>query len=129
MSITCEGGKVVKYTESHEWISMEGSVGIVGVSSYAQSELGDIVYVELPKVGAEVTAGEEVAVLESTKAAADVYTPLSGVIEEVNEQLLDQPELVNDSPEGEGWLFKLKVTQPEELERLMDQEKYKTFVS
>ena len=115
----------MRYTESHEWVRAEGKEATVGVSDYAQGELGDIVYVELPTIGAEVTAGEEIAVLESTKAAADVYTPLSGKVVAVNEQLNDQPELINQAAEGEGWIFKITLTKPEELDALMDTSNYK----
>ena len=110
----------MKFTESHEWIACANGIGTVGVTNHAQHELGDIVYVELPKVGKEVKAGEEAAVLESTKAAADVYSPVSGTIVEVNTALNDASELVNKSPEKEGWLFKVKLIAPQELDKLMD---------
>jgi glycine cleavage system H protein len=113
-----------KYSESHEWIELEGNVGTVGVTDYAQKELGDIVYVELPKVDREVTKGNEVVVLESTKAAADVYTPVSGKILAVNTELLTEAQKVNQSPENEGWLFKIELTDPEELSGLMSLEEY-----
>ncbi len=114
----------MKYTESHEWIKLEGKLATVGVSDHAQQELGDIVYVELPKVSKEVKAGEEVVVLESTKAAADVYSPVSGRIIEVNELLCDHSELVNESPEENGWLFKIELNDLTELDSLMDKESY-----
>ncbi len=114
----------MKFTESHEWIEVQNGLGIVGISNHAQNELGDIVYIELPLIGKSVKAGEEVAVLESTKAAADVYSPATGVIEEVNSKLSDHPELVNSSPQKDGWLFKIKVISPEEVDMLMDAEKY-----
>ena len=114
----------MKFTETHEWIEVEDAIGTVGITEYAQKELGDIVYVELPKVGKEVKAGDEVAVLESTKAAADVYTPVSGTIFEVNKTLEHASELVNSSAEKEGWLFKIKLSQPQELDKLLDKAAY-----
>lgn len=118
----------MKYTESHEWIKVQGKVGTVGVSHYAQKELGDIVFVELPGVGRTVDKGEEVAVLESTKAAADVYAPVSGKIVAVNPDLGDAPELINSAPEEEGWLFKIELTQPVETEALLSAESYQKRV-
>src|SRR5688500_16653619 len=106
----------MKFTESHEWIEVHSNVGVVGITDYAQKELDDIVYIELPKVGKHVKAGEEAAVLESTKAAADVYSPVSGTIIEVNQSLVTASELVNRSPEKEGWLFKIKLSDPQELD-------------
>lgn len=114
----------MKFSETHEWIEVEENIGTVGVSNHAQKELGDIVYVELPQVGKAVKAGEEIAVLESTKAAADVYTPVSGTIMEVNTTLTTASEKVNQSPENEGWLFKIKLCDPEELNKLMDAKDY-----
>jgi glycine cleavage system H protein len=114
----------MKYTQTHEWIKVEGLVGTVGVSSYAQGELGDIVYVELPKIAKQVKAGEEASVLESTKAAADVYTPVSGKIVAINSKLSDNPELVNQSPQEMGWLFKIELSNPKELDALMDEKDY-----
>lgn len=114
----------MKFAGTHEWIEVDQEVGTVGVSEHAQEELGDIVYVELPELGREVKAGEEAAVLESTKAAADIYTPVSGVIVEVNEKLNDVSELVNESPEQAGWLFRVRLTQPEEMNVLMSPEEY-----
>lgn len=113
-----------KFTESHEWIAVNGNIGTVGVTDHAQKELGDIVYVELPEVGKEITASSEAAVLESTKAAADVYSPASGTIIAINEALNDQSELVNSSAEDAGWLFKLELENPSELESLMDEAAY-----
>jgi glycine cleavage system H protein len=114
----------MKFSETHEWIHLDNDVGTVGISNHAQKELGDIVFVELPKIGKNVKAGEEVAVLESTKAAADVYCPVSGTILEVNTNLSNASELVNQSPEKEGWLFKIKLSNPEELKELMEEEIY-----
>lgn len=114
----------MKFSETHEWIHIDNDVGTVGISNHAQKELGDIVFVELPKIGKNVKAGEEVAVLESTKAAADVYSPVSGTILEVNANLSNASELVNQSPEKEGWLFKIKLSNLEELKELMEEEIY-----
>lgn len=119
----------MKYTESHEWIEINNGIATVGVTDHAQKELGDIVYVELPSVGKDVKAGEEAAVLESTKAAADVYAPISGTIVEVNKTLADASELINKSPERDGWIFKLKVVNPSELDKLMDEQSYKAMLS
>lgn len=115
----------MKFTDSHEWIEMENSdVGIVGVSNHAQEELGDIVYVELPAVGKKVKMAQEAAVLESTKAAADVYAPVSGTIVEVNTALKTNPELINRSAEKEGWLYKIRLDNPSEFDHLMDRAAY-----
>lgn len=118
----------MKYTESHEWVKVEGDIGTVGISQYAQKELGDIVYVELPKVEYAVKAGEVTAVLESTKAAADVYSPVSGTIVAVNSSLKEASELINQSPEDKGWLFKVALTNSDELNSLMDESTYQTMV-
>ena len=112
------------YTETDEWAKKEDDVVVVGVTDYAQKKLRDIVGVELPEVGREVRAGEVVASLESVKAAADVYAPVSGKIVEVNERLEEEPELINNDPYGEGWLFKIEVADPRELEKLLTPEKY-----
>ena len=110
-----------KYTESHEWIEVDQGVGVVGITHHAQESLGEIVYVELPEVGKSIHAGSEASVLESTKAAVDVYAPVSGAIIEVNEKLKEQAELVNQAAETDGWLFKIKLSNPDELKLLMDQ--------
>lgn len=115
----------MKFTESHEWIELKEGIATVGISDHAQHELGEIVYVELPKVGNEVKAGEEAAVLESTKAAADIYAPVSGKIQEVNTLLGENPGLVNESPEDAGWLFKMVVANPHELDFLLDPDAYR----
>jgi glycine cleavage system H protein len=114
----------MKFTQTHEWIKVQDNIGTVGISSYAQQELGDIVYVELPKIGKSVKAGDEAAVLESTKAAADVYSPVSGLILEINENLKNDASLINSSAEKEGWLFKIKLSDPKELDALMDEPGY-----
>jgi len=108
----------MKYTETHEWVELEGDVATVGITDYAQKELGEIVYVELPEVGLEIEKDAEVIVLESTKAAVDIYTPLSGTLVEVNEQLRKHPQLINESPTKKGYLFKIKVSNPEQIEKL-----------
>lgn len=115
---------MMKFTETHEWVDVENGIGVVGVSKYAQKELGDIVYVELPKMNKEVKAGQEAAVLESTKAAADVYSPVSGTIIEINNDLLSSPEMINQAPETKGWLFKVKLNSSQELDKLMDKDAY-----
>lgn len=114
----------MKYTESHEWVQLDNGEATVGVTNHAQKELGEIVFVELPQVGKQIKAGEEAAVLESTKAAADVYSPLSGTITEVNKLLNETSELINQSPEQNGWIFKLKTTDNKEYDRLMDADAY-----
>lgn len=118
----------MKYAETHEWIDAKEGKGRVGISVYAQKELGEIVYVELPKVGQEVQAGEEVAVLESTKAAADIYSPVSGKITAVNKQVKDEPSLMNTAPEGKGYLFEMILTHPEELEALTSKDEYHRWI-
>lgn len=118
------GETLMKYTQSHEWITVNGNVGTVGVSHFAQKELGDIVYVELPDIGSQVKKGEEIAVLESTKAAADVYTPVSGKVVAVNQDLNEAPELINQDPEGAGWLYRIELTQQAELEPMLTAEAY-----
>lgn len=117
------------YTITHEWVEAHGRIATIGVSDFAQQELGDIVYVELPEVGKNVQAGAEIAVLESTKAAADVYTPLSGKIIEVNQNLKEKAELINASPEKEGWLFKIELSDLDELKSLLDTDGYERLIS
>jgi glycine cleavage system H protein len=114
----------MKFTESHEWIEVKDDVGTVGISDHAQKELGEIVYVELPEEGKSVKAGKEAAVLESTKAAADVYSPVSGTILSTNKNLTSKPDLVNISPEKDGWIYTIKLSAPEELNSLMSWEIY-----
>ena len=114
----------MKFTETHEWIEVKNGIATVGVTDFAQKELGDIVYVELPKIGKQVKKSEEAVVLESTKAAADVYAPVSGAIVEINSALNENPELVNLSPEKEGWLFKLALADAKEFDSLLNRESY-----
>ena len=117
------------FTEDHEWIEVDGSTATVGVTDYAQSQLGDIVFVEVPGEGASVTKGGEAAVVESVKAASDVYSPVSGTVTEGNPALEDDPALVNSAPESEGWFFKLTIADTGELDGLMDESAYKDFVA
>lgn len=118
------------FTQEHEWIEVEGGVGAtIGITEYAANQLGDVVFVEVPEAGREVAKGDEAAVVESVKAASDVYAPVSGSITEGNEALADDPSLVNSDPEGAGWFFKLRLTHPSELEELMDEAAYKQFVA
>ena len=115
------------FTEEHEWIDVEGDSATIGITDYAQEQLGDIVFVETPQSGTELAKGAEAAVVESVKAASDVYAPISGTVTEGNAALDDDPELVNSSPEEEGWFFRLTVSDASELEGLMDEAAYKTF--
>lgn len=112
------------YTEDHEWIAVDGDDATVGITDHAQSQLGDLVYVELPETGRAVAKGEDAVVVESVKAASDVYAPVSGEITEVNAALNDDPEMVNKGAETTGWLFKLKLSDASELEALMDRDAY-----
>lgn len=119
----------MKYTDSHEWIEMEtADTARMGITAYAQNELGDVVYVELPTVGRQINARQEIAVLESTKAAADVYSPVSGVITEVNAKLSTAPELINQAAEEGGWICKIRLSNPAELDLLMEQEDYQAML-
>jgi glycine cleavage system H protein len=115
---------LTKYTEDHEYIRVENGIGIVGVSNYAQEKLGDVTFVELPAKGQKIKKRSPVAVVESVKAASDIYAPASGVIVEVNEELNDKPELINQDAEGAGWILKIELTHPEELDTLMDLDPY-----
>ena len=117
------------YTEDHEWVEVDGDIGTVGISEYAQSQLGDIVFVETPDEGKEIAKGDDVAVVESVKAASDVYSPVSGTVLEGNPALADTPEMVNEDPEGDGWFFKLTLSDPSEVESLMNESAYAEFVS
>lgn len=118
----------MKFTESHEWIKVEDGIGVVGITHHAQKELGEVVYIELPSVGKHVKAGEEVAVLESTKAAADIYTPVSGEIIEINQSLQHFAEKINQSPESEGWLFKIKLVNDSEIDSLLHLQEYQHLI-
>lgn len=117
------------FTKDHEWIAVEGSEATVGITDYAQSQLGDITFVEVPAVDAAVSKGDSASVVDSVKAASDVYAPVSGTVTVVNGALEDQPELVNSDAEGEGWLWKMALSDPSELEGLMDEATYQTFIA
>ncbi len=116
------------YTETHEWVEVEDDVATTGITDFAQEQLGDLVYVELPEVGSSVVAGEVCGVIESVKAASDLYAPLSGEVVEVNEDLTDAPELINKDPYGDGWMFRIKLSDSSELDALLDAERYQKFV-
>lgn len=118
----------VRYTKDHEYVRVEGDVAVVGISDYAQQQLGDVVFVELPEIGKVVTKGGEAAVVESVKAASEVYAPLSGEVVEVNAELEGAPGLVNEAPEGKGWFMKLKLSNPAELDELLNEHAYKDFL-
>ena len=118
----------MKFTDSHEWIKVENGIGIVGITHHAQNELGEVVYIELPSVGKRVKAGQEVAVLESTKAAADIYAPVSGEIIEINQSLNGFADKINKHPEAEGWLFKIKLDNFSEMEALLTHEQYRSLI-
>lgn len=115
------------FTDEHEWIDIDGDIGTVGITDYAQSQLGDITFVELPNAGDILKKGDTPCVVESVKAASDVYTPVSGEVTEANVTLDDQPDLVNSAADSDGWLFKLKLSDASELEGLMDEAGYKSF--
>lgn len=118
----------MKFTRDHEWIELDGDEATIGISDYAQDQLGDVVYVELPEPGAKVTKGSEAAVVESVKAASEVYAPVSGEVTARNDALDDNPALVNESAEGEGWFYRMKLDDPSELDGLMDRKAYEEFV-
>jgi glycine cleavage system H protein len=118
----------VRYTKEHEYIRVEGDTGVVGITDYAQGQLGDVVFVELPEVGRAVAKGSEAAVVESVKAASEVYAPVSGEVIAVNDELEGAPGTVNEDPTGRGWFLKLKVENPSELDDLMTEEQYREFV-
>ena len=118
-----------RFTEDHEWIEVKGNTGKVGITDHAQSELGDIVYVELPEVGAEISVGDEAAVIESVKAAGEVKSPVSGKVLAVNETLVDNPATVNESAEGDGWVYEIEIADPGELDTLMDEAAYQAFIA
>ncbi len=116
------------YTREHEWVRIEDGAAICGITDYAQTQLGDVVYVELPEVGVQVARDGEAAVVESTKAASDVYAPLTGTILAVNDRLEESPDLVNESAEDQGWFFRMQIDDEGELDELMDEEGYQAFV-
>jgi glycine cleavage system H protein len=119
---------IVKYTRDHEWIRVDAGTAVIGITDYAQTQLGDVVYVELPAIGRRVEKGKEAAVVESVKAASEIYAPVSGEIIAVNDALSGEPGKVNADPMGEGWFLKLRVADPKELDELMDEAQYQSFV-
>jgi glycine cleavage system H protein len=119
---------ITRFTKSHEYVRVEGGTGVVGITDYAQSQLGDVVFVELPPVGERLSKGAEAATVESVKAASEVNAPVSGEVVEVNSALVDSPGLVNEDPSGEGWFLKIKLTDAAELDRLMDEDAYREFL-
>ena len=118
----------LKYTPEHEWIRVEGNVGTVGITQYAQEQLGDVVFVELPEVGRKAEQGKEIAVVESVKAASEIFAPVSGDVVDVNKALPGTPATVNSDPLGAGWFFKLQLADPAQLAKLMDEAAYKTYI-
>ncbi len=120
--------KDLKYSKTHEWVRMSGEVAVVGITDFAQEKLTDVVFIELPELGKEVKAGSECAVVESVKAASDIYSPISGKITKVNDRLGDEPELLNSAPYGEGWVFELDPSDPGELDSLMSADEYQKTV-
>jgi len=120
---------VLKYSKEHEWVATEGSVATVGITDYAQDQLGEIVYVELPAVGDKISKDDPFGVVEYVKAVVDIYAPLSGIGVEINEDLPESPEVVNEDPYGDGWLVKVKISDPTELDDLMDNEEYEELVA
>jgi glycine cleavage system H protein len=117
-----------KYTSDHEYIRIENDIGTVGISEYAQDKLGDIVFVEVPEIGKQLSKGQEAAVVESVKAASEIYAPVSGEVVEVNEAIVDNPALVNEDPEGEAWFIKLRIANARELDALMSADAYKDYL-
>ena len=119
----------IKFSEDHEWFVVEGDVGKVGITNYAQEQLGDVVHVELPEVGRSLSKGDEAAVIDSVKAASEVYAPVDGEITEINEGLADDFSKVNSDPQGDGWFFKIKMSDASQLDGLMDQAAYDDFIA
>lgn len=119
----------IKISEDHEWVSLDGDTATVGITDYAQNALGDVVFVELPEVGASFAKGDEVAVVESVKAASEIYAPVSGEITAVNAALEDEPDKINQSPLDDGWLFRIRLSDAGEIDELMDEDAYASFVA
>jgi glycine cleavage system H protein len=117
-----------RYTKEHEWIDLQGDSGTIGITDYAQHELGDVVFVELPKVGTKLTAGKPLGTVESVKAVSEIYSPVGGEVTAINETLADSPEKINTDPQGAAWLIKLKVANPSEISALMDAAAYQKYV-
>jgi glycine cleavage system H protein len=120
---------MLKFTEDHEWLCIEGDVATVGITDHAQEQLGDLVFVELPAPGTKPEKGAAAAVVESVKAASDVYAPVSGEVIEINQAIVDEPALVNRDPMGKGWFFKIKISDPSQLERLLDEKAYQAMIA
>ena len=118
----------VVYTKDHEWLKIEGNLVTIGVTQFAQEQLGDVVFIELPEVGGELIAGDEAAVIESVKAAGEIAVPIDGVVVAVNEDLVDQPDLLNSAPETEGWIFQLTPSEDVKISNFMDAEQYQQFI-
>jgi glycine cleavage system H protein len=119
----------LRYTKDHEWVSVKETTGTIGVTHFAQKELGDVVFVELPEVGRKLKAGDEFGTIESVKAVSEVYAPVTGEVVEVNKALVDHPEIVNEDPYGRGWILKVKLSEPAEASSLMDAAAYQTFLT
>src|SRR5438552_8252295 len=119
----------LRFTKDHEWVRLDGDLAVVGITDYAQSQLGDVVYVELPEIGRRVVQGKEAAVVESVKAASEVYAPVTGEVAEVNEALAADPAKVNADPMGDGWFLKLRLDDPKELDGLMDEAAYQRLIA
>jgi glycine cleavage system H protein len=119
----------MRFTKDHEWVELVGDTATIGITAYAAEQLGDVVFVELPEAGKAVKAGDQMAVVESVKAASDVFAPISGEVTAANAELGDTPQTVNDQPEGEGWFVKVKVANPAEVEALMDRDAYETYLA
>ena len=119
----------VRFTKDHEWVRRDGDEAVVGITDYAQEQLGDVVYVELPELGRNVAQGQEAAVVESAKAASEVYAPVSGEVVAVNDALLGEPAKVNDDAMGDGWFIKLRLSDPKEFDGLMDEAAYRAFIA
>ena len=118
----------IRYTEDHEWVRVDGDTATVGISNHAQEQLGDVVFVDLPEVGRQVSRGDAMAVVESVKAASDVYAPVSGEVVEANQALADDPATVNRAAEGDGWFCKIRLSSPAELDQLMSADDYQAFI-
>ena len=118
----------MKFTDEHEWLSLDGAIATVGITPHASSQLGDLVFIDLPKLGAALRKGEAAAVVESVKAASDVYAPLTGDVVEINEAVTKDPALVNSDPLGQGWLYKIKLANPSDFDGLMDEDAYKQLI-
>ena len=119
----------LKFTKDHEWVRLEGDVAVVGITDFAQQQLGDVVFVELPAIGKALQQGKDAAVVESVKAASEVYAPLDGTVTETNPALIDEPAMVNTDPQGEGWFFKLRLSDPAQFDALMDDAAYTQLIA